>query len=471
MIAAAVGACTSTPPTFNGHPATAPAPATYWTGGAGIQHAVTPTDSEPQSALLDLSVERVVDLALRRNPATRASWTASRAAADLYGASRGALLPELSASAEMTQSRVATGGTLAERSQMGPALTLSYLVLDFGARKGTIEAARQTAIAASFAHNSAVQNTILGAQAAAFDYLAARALRDAARASVAEAEASLNAAEERHRVGLATIADVLQARTARADAALSLETIEGDVSIARGALAVVMGFAPTAAVDMEDLPAPDSSSVRAAMQSADSVIALAMRNRPDLSQAVADADRAAAEVRIAESARRPALTLDASGGYGTSADRALTGNNYRIGIGVSMPLLSSRANGYTAGAAIELRDAAAARLHQVRQDIALQVFTSYHMLQTATSRVRTSADLLASALASDSVALGRYAEGVGSIVDLLIAQTRLADARAQAVTARWQWRSALAVLAHDAGILDTRGRATVPLIAGQGGSR
>ena len=51
----------------------------------------------------------------------------------------------------------------------------------------------------------------------------------------------------------------------------------------------------------------------------------------------------------------------------------------------------------------------------------------------------------------------RYREGVGSIVDLLIAQSALANARAQSVDARWQWRTSLAQLAHDVGVLNARG--------------
>jgi outer membrane protein TolC len=91
-----------------------------------------------------------------------------------------------------------------------------------------------------------------------------------------------------------------------------------------------------------------------------------------------------------------------------------------------------------------------------------QVFNAYYGLRTATDRVRTSADLLASATQSESVARGRYREGVGSIVDLLIAQSALASARAQEIDARWQWRAALAQLAHDVGVLDTRGDPNLP---------
>ena len=69
----------------------------------------------------------------------------------------------------------------------------------------------------------------------------------------------------------------------------------------------------------------------------------------------------------------------------------------------------------------------------------------------------TSRDLVASATQSEAVARERYREGVGTIVDLLIAQSALANARAQAVDTRWQWRTALAQLAHDVGVLNARG--------------
>ncbi|MGH9420073.1 MAG: TolC family protein, partial [Thermoanaerobaculia bacterium] len=55
------------------------------------------------------------------------------------------------------------------------------------------------------------------------------------------------------------------------------------------------------------------------------------------------------------------------------------------------------------------------------------------------------------------VAAGRYREGVGSILDLLTAQSALANARAQQVQSRWQWYTALAQLARDAGVLSTHG--------------
>ena len=39
----------------------------------------------------------------------------------------------------------------------------------------------------------------------------------------------------------------------------------------------------------------------------------------------------------------------------------------------------------------------------------------------------------------------------------MVAQSALANARAQDADARWSWRTALAELAHDVGVLNSRG--------------
>jgi outer membrane protein TolC len=75
--------------------------------------------------------------------------------------------------------------------------------------------------------------------------------------------------------------------------------------------------------------------------------------------------------------------------------------------------------------------------------------------------VKTSRDLLASAEQSERVALGRYQEGVGTIIDLLTAQAALADARAEEILARSAWFFALAQLAHDTGVASPTLKAAV----------
>ena len=108
----------------------------------------------------------------------------------------------------------------------------------------------------------------------------------------------------------------------------------------------------------------------------------------------------------------------------------------------------------------------------MQQQISVQVFASYFQLRASTERVRNATDLLAAADQSATVALARYREGVGTIIDVLLGRSALATARAESVQARWEWRLALAQLAHDAGMLDLRGRPNLPLGApASGGPR
>src|SRR6185437_10385412 len=209
----------------------------------------------PSTAELQrFTLAQVVDLALRNSPATRQSWTEARAAADVYGSSEGRLYPTVVAGFGTSKTLAQSAGRPpTERLQYGPTLGLSYTVLDFGGRAGSIDVARQTAIAADLTHNATVENTILIVEGAAFTYLSTRAQRDAEMIALQLASAALDAANERHRVGLATIADVLQAQTARSQAELQLETLEGSLQITRGALAVAMGLPANTPFDVPDL--------------------------------------------------------------------------------------------------------------------------------------------------------------------------------------------------------------------------
>jgi outer membrane protein TolC len=108
-------------------------------------------------------------------------------------------------------------------------------------------------------------------------------------------------------------------------------------------------------------------------------------------------------------------------------------------------------------------DAFAARAGLLRTQVAQEVFTSYYQLQTATQRSRTADVLLASATQSELAARARYRAGVGTILDLITAQTALANARAQQAQARWIWANALAQLSHDVGVLGPRGETPIPL--------
>jgi outer membrane protein len=467
LLVSFVAAC-GNPPRVNGAAGASPSPSVPWIPPAGAikpESVVTPVIAiavpvDLQQRIRQLTLVDVVDLALRNNPATRASWAQARAAAAMYGSARGEYYPTIDGAA--TVSRIKSPATLARpaglRTDYVPSVTLNYLLLDFGGRSGSIERARQSLFAANLSHNATIQNTVLQAQVAYFTYMATSALLVAERSAIAEATGNLNAATQRNRVGLATIADVLQARTALSQEQLNLETIQGSLQAARGSLASALGLPANLPFDLEPLTGT-AIPVRTLALSVDSVINDALRNRPDLAAARAQAAAAASQVRVARAAELPSLAFGGNGARTYSNPKTFAGPSYTLSLGLSVPIFNGFSRQYDVAAARAQADAVASLAEQTRQQVITEVFVSYYALQTAEQRVATADDLLASAQQSVQVASGRYREGVGSIIDLLTAQTALANARAQQVQSRWQWYTSLAQLARDAGVLGVHGDA------------
>lgn len=463
--------CVAGPPVVNGVAGAPASPASTWTPPSHGM-AVEPPRQTPQlppevvAHANQLTLGDVIDVALRNNPETRVSWSQARAAAAEYGATRSSYFPSItgSATASRTRSLSVNGGNAIARTQISPSLTLNYLLLDFGGRGGTIDAARQNLFAADLTHNAMIQTVVLQVEVAYFTYMANVALLGAERAAIAEGRANLAAAQQRDSVGLATIADVLQARTALSQEQLNLESIQGALQTARGNLAAAMGIPANISYDLG--PLSGAVPVRTVSVTVDSLISDALERRPDLAAARAQAAAASAQIRVAQSAGLPALTLGSTAGRTYADPGNYGGGSYGITLGVSVPLFAGFSHQYDVAAVRARADAATAQADVLRQQITTQVFTSYYTLQTAAQRVSTADDLLASAQQSEQVAAGRYREGVGSIIDLLTAQSALANARAQQVQSRWQWYTALAQLAHDSGVLGTRGETPFPFVPG-----
>ena len=444
----------------------APAPNKTWTPPAA------PRDSLPSTApagvpadlaarVDSLTLGDVVDLALRNNPETQISWANARAASAAYGGSKALYYPTIDA--EIGVTRLKSSPTFSNDSVLrppltqtnyGPTVSVSWLIADLGGRAGTIEAARQGLIAADWTHNATIQNVVLEVESAYFNYMANKALVESERLSVKEAQTSLESTQQRQNVGLATVADVLQAKTAFSQATLTLESTEGDLQTTRGALAAAMGLPANAPYDIGAVPV---TNVGPATDSVDTLIARAVQARPDLAAAEAQYRQAIGNVRAARGNLFPSIQLSGTGGRTYVQTLPSGATNYTLTLGLEIPIFSGFSRQYAVKQARAEADAALGRAASTRQQVIFQVFSSYYGLQTAARRVRTADDLLASAQASEDAALGRYRAGVGLFVDLLTAQSALASARAQQVQARWTWQTALAQLAHDTGVLDTAG--------------
>ena len=125
-----------------------------------------------------------------------------------------------------------------------------------------------------------------------------------------------------------------------------------------------------------------------------------------------------------------------------------------IGVSVNLPLFTGFDTTYRVRAAAAQVDVKAAQRDSLKNQVALDVWKSYQSLTTATQSLKTTLDLVASAEQSERVSLGRYKAGVGTVLDLLAAQSALANARLQRIQAALDWFVYRATLAQAVGALD-----------------
>ena len=397
-----------------------------------------------------VTLAQAIDIALANNPQTRTAWLSARAAEFAVGSARGAYYPEIDVLANATRTRVGTPGSGATTT-IAPSIALNYLLFDFGGRAAEVEQARQTLIAANFENNAAMQDVVLRVQQQYYLLLDAKALLAAQDATLKERRTDLDSAQARHDAGVATIADVLQAKTALSQAELTYESIEGNVRTIEGTLATTMGLPATAHYDFGALPAEIP-----AQQVTDDVgklIDAAVKQRPELGSARAVAERARARVQAVRAEGLPTVSVLASGGETFIGNFGTRVTPYSAGIALRFPLFTGWRNTFDIKQAETEVQIANEDVRGLEQQVGLQVWTSYFALQTATRRLGTSRDLLASAQQSANVATDRYRAGVGNIIDLLTAEAALEVARAQEVQARADWFVAVAQLAHDTGTL------------------
>ncbi len=406
------------------------------------------------------TLAELVDLAESHNPETRVAWERARAQAAALGVARSELYPTLAAAAlsGVTRSQAYLTDRF-YRQTIGDfqvALDLNYTLFDFGARSGRIAAARAEVLAANFAFNDTHRTIISRVQQAYYQLLTAMGQEDAARASLSNAQAVQQSAEERLKNGLATLPDVLEARSATAQTEYELQSVLGAEQIAAGNLATVLGTSATTTIHvqpLEELPIPQSFD-----ESVDVVINRALVQRPDLMQQVADVRSANARVKEAQAAYYPSLSFTAS-----PTAQSLYGMQQQFPWGHTA--------GLTGGAAFNLNwtvfdggarrnklaeaesnvHAAEAQVHVARDQIADEVWTAYSNLNTALRQRQAATALLEATSRSYDAALESYTYGLRNLLDVTAAQRTLAQARSTDVLARTQVLAALADLAFRSG--------------------
>ncbi|WP_244486961.1 TolC family protein [Burkholderia plantarii] len=420
-------------------------------------------ESVGQPLRLDEAVER----ALCTSPKTRQAWIDVKLRAAQVGQGRAAFLPTVSAQWQAVHDDSVTDITghpdlsSANRSSIrSENISLSWVLYDFGGRSAALRNASELLNAAQASQEAQLQKNLSDV---AHDYYGAQAAQGALEAAdevVGTARDSLAAATARAERGIVPGSDELQARTAYAQAVFNRTKAQGEWETAIGTLASDMNLAPDQPISLPSV----AENVGPVDEFRDSVAALmdeARRTHPSVRAAQAELDAALAKTRQIRAQGLPTLSLTAK--YSTNNQPATlglgipqfpaTGHDWFIGFQISIPIFEGFSRVYQVREAEAQSEMQQAVLDEARRQVAIDVWNAYYALDAATRNVNNSATLLDAAALSYTAAERRYAKSVGGILELLSAQSDLANARKQRIQAITDWRNARLQLAAKLGHL------------------
>ncbi len=436
-----------------------------WNGTSKMQPVVPP--QRPPALVPDPSkiytLAELVDVAEQNNPETRVAWENAKARAAELGISKASLYPTLAAVALADTNRSQlffspeyyrqTSGTFS------PVLVVDYTIFDFGRRLQEVAISRSNLLAANFLFNDTHRKIIFDVMAAYYRVLNSRGQEDAQEANLQNAQTVQSAAEARLHEGLATLPDVLEARSAAAQADYDLQAAIGATEIAHGDLANALGISPISNFQVESIQ--NLSIPQDLPDTLETSINRALAQRPDLMQQVELLRAAGAEIKAAKTAYLPTLSFDGNGGL----SRIYAQQNLGPGIysptqetwDAKLSLTWNLFDGFAREGRLAKAKAdqkqAAANVDALRDEVENQVWAAYSTARTALRQQKAAAALLAAASESYDAAIQSYNLGVRSQIDVVSAQRALAAARTADVSARTQLLTSVAALAFQTGDL------------------
>lgn len=414
----------------------APNPAEHWTEGADRWQ----PGNNACSGLTEPRWDRLtLGDALARNLCR--SPTLRQALADVAEQSAGVTLGEIALGPRWTASAGYSGARNFNSSgnsgrSLEASLGLSWVLFDFGQRSANLQAARQTLAAAMAGQSNTLLDAVRELLRLYGEAVVAAASLEASQEAESSADLTAAAAQARYLAQVGNQIDRLQAQTAHAQATLDRVRAQSAWENARSRLALALGAdiaQPLRLVDwtswaMQAQDAPDLDALRRE----------ARANHPRLLAAQAQIEALRARLDAIKAEGHGSVSLNASGGVSRNWGAAGSGNvpTANAAVVATVPIFNGRETDAQVRQVLAQIDSREAEREASMREVDSELWQAHLALMTSLQSVQASDMLHASALSAFGVAEGRYKAGVGSVLELLNAQTALADARRQRASAQ-----------------------------------
>lgn len=410
-----------------------------------------------QTTEVELSLGDAMDMALCHNQQVKASWAAIKIQAGAVGESRAAYLPTLNASVSNLQTTTRyPDGALPNTQVRGMTqyASLTWRLLDFGARSANAQAAQHALRAALASHDAAYQKVLTSVIGAYFDAVTAQAVGLARQQALRLAQETQQATQRRQQRGVSSESDGLQASAALARAELSYSRAQGDVKKANAVLLYVMGL-PTQ-TDFR-LPEEHMHAQETHLQELSLWLQEAQHNHPAIMAAYSQWAAAVAKTRAVQAEGLPSLDYTQNyyqNGYPNQGISATSSKVTTFGFALNVPLFEGFARTYKVATARAQAEQSEAQRQDTQQQVLMEVIKTHADAEAALENLKASYRLLAVSRAAVQSSQKRYEKGAADILELLTTQNALAEAQQERARCLAEWLSARWRLIASAGVLD-----------------
>jgi len=312
-------------------------------------------------------------------------------------------------------------------------LNVTYPLSTGGRLEAQEALARANLQGAQATYDRTRQQLVFGARQLYLQGLLAAENVAAARRALNAANESLRVARARFGAGAASQFDVLQGEVAVANAEQTMVQAQAGVASAQASLNATLNLPQDTSLELTDTLTPQPVTT-----TLDAAIALGLRDRSDLLALQSRIVAAQAGIALASSGTQPTVGLGA--GYGVSNASGQAPFVYGIWSVTLSATMAVFDGGITEAKVREAQyqvDQLKTREAQTKQQIELDVRLAWLGLDQAAGRLAAATKAVEQGRESSRLAAARYSAGVGTQLELLSAQSALAQAELSLAAARF----------------------------------
>lgn len=393
-------------------------------------------------------------IAIRNHPRIGAARSGAAAASAMIPQLRSAYFPTLSGNITGVGAEKATAvaagnvTTSSLASRVASGLLINQMITDFGRTASLTRSAELRAEAQNQNVTFTRAQVLLNVRQAYYRALSAQAVLKVAEETVAARRLTLRQVTELAKSNLKSSLDVSFAAVNLSEAELLLYRAENDIEAAFTELSAAMGYEQEQDFHLVDEPLPPPLD-----PSADALMDLARRERPDLASLRLNHQAA---LSFAEGERRlrfPMLSAIGTAGALPGHDEKLRGRYGAFGLNMNIPVLNGDLFSARWAEANFKAQASAQEVQDLELRVVRDVKVAWLNASNAFRRLEVTARFLEQAAKTLRLAQARYDLGLSSVVELNQAQLSKTSAEIANASAKYEYQILHAILAYQSGAL------------------